>query len=144
MVVMVKVEYETDDMCDTRHQKIPAKKVITFSGVAADFVLKVCENLLAHTDPRKDDQIVFGGVHLRMYVETHWAGFERYMLIGQDWTVGFNLRAPETEGEIYRAFGSDMELFTPHVTGDREFLRDATILMMTASDWSDEVTPMIW
>ncbi len=124
--------------------------MIDFAGVSAGFVLKLCECLFAHTNPHDRDKIVFGGVHLRLYVSSHWAGFDRYMLIGQGWTVGFNLRTPEdNEGNlnpdnVYRVFGADFEMFTPHLTGDREFLRDATVLMMTASDWSDEETPMIW
>jgi hypothetical protein len=116
-------------------------EIIAFGRVTAPFVLRVCEALFALTNPRDKENIVLGGVHLRLYVTSHWAGFERYMLIGQGWTCGFNLRPPEADSlpeNIFSAFETKLEMFTPHLSGERNFMRDMTILTMTEHDWSDD------
>ncbi len=123
-------------------------EAITFAGVSPEFVLRVCERLLSYINPKERSEIVFGGIRLRLYVNSHWAGFERYMLVGPDWTIGFNIRpARETKEpaeNVFTAFGTDLEVFTPHITGENEFLRDATVLKMTESDWVEDGTPTIW
>jgi hypothetical protein len=115
--------------------------VIAFAETTPEFVLKVCETLFSRTSPHSREMLVLGGVHLYLYVNSHWAGFERYMLVGQGWTLGFNLREPVEESDpenIFTAFANQFEMFTPSLTGDREFMRDMTILMMSACDWDDE------
>jgi hypothetical protein len=112
-----------------------------FAGVAPSFIVKLCERLLAQTAPRHNGQMVFGGVHLSLFVDAHWAGHERYMLIGQDWTVGFNLSLPtdtSDDDNIIEIFSTKMEMLTPHLAGERGFLRDACVLVMTESDWSED------
>ncbi len=116
--------------------------VIDFEGVSAEFILKVVENLFSKTSPTNRNTIELGGVHLRLYVNSHWSGFDRYMLVGQDWTVGFNLKEPEDTSDpecIVEAFSDSFELFSAHLTGPDAFLRDMTVLTMTASDWDGEV-----
>jgi len=112
--------------------------VIEFAGVSPSFVLKVIENLFSKTSPTNRNTIELGGVHLRLYVTSHWSGFERYMLLGQDWTVGFNLKEPDEAANpdhIVHAFSDEFEMTTPHLTGPDAFIRDMTVLTMTASDW---------
>ena len=123
--------------------------VITFSGgVAPQFVLKVCEATLALTTPKQRRPITLGGVDLRLYVTPQAAGYERFVLTGRRWKCSFNLRHTEEgetpEGNVYTIFKAPQEMFSPGVIGERSFLRDMTILMMTANDWSDEEGPMIW
>lgn len=126
----------------------PTVEPITFAGVSPEFVLRVCERLLAHIDPSDRSEIEFGGIKLRLYVNSHWSGFERYMLLGRDWTIGFNLKpadeTPQPCENVFKAFAAEHEVFTPHITGERYFLRDATVLKMTESDWLDDGTPVVW
>ena len=113
-----------------------------FAGVSPTFVLKVCENLFSKTSPTNRNTIELGGVHLRLYVNSHWSGFDRYMLVGQDWTVGFNLQEPEGNADpsrVFEAFSDIFEMTTAHLTGEEAFLRDMTVLTMTASDWDGEI-----
>lgn len=112
-----------------------------FAGVSNDFLVKVCEGLMSRTDPHNKagrTATELGGVQLRLYVNNHWSGFDRYMIVGQDWTVGFNLREPNANTDpdaIITAFSNQFEMTTPHLTGEREFLRDMMVLLMTQSDW---------
>jgi hypothetical protein len=114
------------------------RQSVSFGHVPPEFVLKVSEIALSRTTWQEDDDHNLGGVNLKVYVDCHWSGFERYMLIGQDWTCGFNLRTPEedsVEENLFCAFTSKLEMFNPHVTGEEGFTRDMTVLKMTASDW---------
>jgi len=110
-----------------------------FAGVKPEFVIKVCETLFSRTSPRSREPMMLGGVQLRLYVNSHWAGFDRYMLVGQGWALGFNLKEPDGTSEcVYRAFSTEFQMTVPHVTGEREFVRDMTILSMSANDWDEE------
>jgi len=60
------------------------------------------------------------------------------MLVGSDWTVGFNLKEPDEDtdsNETIRAFSAEFEIFTSHLQGESAFVRDMTVLAMIESDW---------
>lgn len=116
-----------------------------FAGVSADFLAKVCEALLSQTslDEPSSRQVRMGGVTLKLFVDNHWSGFERYMLVGQDWTVGFNLNEPTDDAaHTVSIFKSDFEISIPHLTGNDAFLRDMTILKLTADGggWTEQIS----
>ena len=116
--------------------------MIVFDGVPPELVISVCEAALARTKPREGRELYLGGVFLRLYVTNHWAGFERFMLIGRDWAVGFNLSLPDSDTDpnnIFQMFGTDWEVSVPGVEGARAFARDMVVLKMTQSDWIDGV-----
>ena len=116
-----------------------------FAGVSADFLAKVCEALLSQTNmySPSSQEIMMGGVALRLFVDQHWSGFERYMLVGRDWTVGFNLSDPtnETENKV-EIFKAEFEITKPHLTGEHAFLRDMTMLRVTANGggWTTQIS----
>lgn len=115
-----------------------------FAGVSADFLAQVCEALLSQTstDSPSSQETMMGGVALKLYVDNHWSGFERYMLVGKDWTVGFNLSMPESEATPkISIFKNQLEISNPHLTGEDAFIRDMTVLRMTAvSGWADKIS----
>src|SRR6478752_1769829 len=97
-------------------------------GLPVNIVINACEALLARSQPYEERQIVLGGVHLKLFVTNHWAGFDRYMLIGQDWQAGFNLRIPDdgTDDETFaqvHMYGSPMEIFGVGIEGQDAFYR---------------------
>jgi hypothetical protein len=116
-----------------------------FAGVSADFLAKVCEALLSQTSTYSPSsrETMMGGVALKLFVDNHWSGFERYMLVGKDWTVGFNLSEPAPNAEnLVQIFKTKFELSKPHLTGEHAFLRDMTVLRVTASagGWEKQIS----
>lgn len=64
-------------------------------------------------------------------------------LVGRDWTVGFNLSDPtnETENKV-EIFKAEFEITKPHLTGEHAFLRDMTMLRVTANGggWTTQIS----
>lgn len=109
-------------------------------GVPLEFIVRLAEAFLAETSEQGANASLrerqFGGVPLKMLVNSHWMGFERFMLVGRDWQCGFNLGAPKSEDDdIYSVFAANLAVTNPALNGKRGFARDMTVLRMTFSDW---------
>ena len=112
----------------------------TLEGVPLEFILRLAEAFLADTKDHGDNASLherqFGGVPLKLLVNSHWMGFERVMLVGRDWQCGLNLSAPDNDGvDTYCVFGANLAVTNPALNGKRGFERDMTVLRMTFSDW---------
>lgn len=112
----------------------------TLEGVPLEFLLRLAEAFLADTKEHGENAALherqFGGVPMKMLVNSHWMGFERFMLVGRDWQCGFNLGAPESEDDdTYSVFAANLAVTNPALNGKRGFERDMTVLRMTFSDW---------
>lgn len=112
----------------------------TLEGVPLDFIVRLAEALLADIKTSGDNaalhEHMFGGVPIKMLVNSHWMGFERFMLVGRDWQCGFNLAPPKSEHEpTYNVFAASLAVSNPALNGRRGFARDMTVLRMTFSDW---------
>lgn len=101
---------------------------------------------MARTKPKEDREIFLGGVYVRLIVTSHWAGFDRYMLIGRggEWAAGFNVYPfegdPTGRTDVYELFGNPVQIDEKGIGVEHrdKFLRDMTVLKMTESDWRDE------
>lgn len=122
--------------------KVVEAEVPTLDGVPVDFLVRLCEAVLSETvDLGKTMHLQereFGGVFLKLMVTSHWAGFERFMLVGRDWQCGLNLSPCRTELDSLfsmSVFGAHLCVSNPGVAGSMGFARDMTVLRMTYSDW---------
>ncbi len=112
----------------------------TLEGVPLEFIVRLAEAFLADTQMTGDNSALherqFGGVPMKMLVNSHWMGFERFMLVGRDWQCGFNLGAPNDRDEdIFSVFAANLAVTNPAINGKSGFERDMTVLRMTFSDW---------
>lgn len=116
----------------------------TLAGVKPEFVVRLVEALLQQSEASPENRHLrekqFGGVNLKLLVNSHWAGFERFMLVGPDWQCGFNLDYPRTEADkeselCFTVFGATQIMTAPGLNGRKGFHRDMTVLRMTYSDW---------
>lgn len=120
-----------------------AGDVKTLEGVPLEFIVRLAEAFLADTNERGENAALrerqFGGVPMKMLVNSHWMGFERFMLVGRDWQCGFNLAAPkDNDDAVYSVFAANLAVTNPALNGKRGFERDMTVLRMTFSDWKLE------
>lgn len=109
-------------------------------GVPFCFLVRLGEAYLAASSEDKSktelSERIFGGVSLKMMVNSHWTGFERFMLVGRDWQCGFNLSSPALDEEACCvAFGTRLVISNAAINGKKGFARDMTVLRMTFSDW---------
>lgn len=112
----------------------------TLEGVPLEFIVRLAEAFLADTKMNGENaalhERLFGGVPMKMLVNSHWMGFERFMLVGRDWQCGFNLGAPDSDDEdIFSVFAANLAVTNPAINGKSGFERDMTVLRMTFSDW---------
>jgi hypothetical protein len=110
-------------------------QVRLFDDVPTDIVLQACEAVLERS--RQASDVNLNGVALRCFMN-HLDGLDRCMLIGDDWSAGFNISIPSPSSpNVYQIFGSEYEVTTPGVENWDSFRRDMTILTITQQFWSD-------
>jgi hypothetical protein len=116
------------------------------NNVPMSFVTRVCEAVYSKTKPGVTT-IVIGAVSLKLFIKQYGTTYERFMLIGDDWSLGFNafVKGSDTENleavadpTEYRIFLTNMRIFDVAVHDDENFIRDMAVLRMTEHEWAKE------